>query len=121
MDTGIHKSGYYWEDISWSLKIKVKGGNIAIVCIILAYKSKVVNVEDYTLKLYPIINNNNGSPRKDNNCGDNSSTFPPDDGHLWKNVIPEDTYLSSNNIPESRDSILYSLHIYGKIYIRYTK
>ena len=26
IDTGIQKSKYYWVDVSWSIKIKLKGG-----------------------------------------------------------------------------------------------
>ena len=64
MDTGIHKSKYNCSDVSWSLKIKVKGGNIAIFYIMVAYKLKVANVEDDTLNLSSIIQNNNVCPSK---------------------------------------------------------
>ena len=31
MNNGIHKSKYHWADVSWSIKIKVKGGNNTII------------------------------------------------------------------------------------------
>ena len=46
---------------------------MAIVYILLSYKSKVVHVEDDTLNFSLIRNNNNGYPRTDNNYGDYSS------------------------------------------------
>ena len=66
---------------------------------VLSYKSKLMHVEDDTLSLQTIRQNRNGYPRKDNNGGDDSSSFLTDDGHLWDTVIPENTYLSSNNTP----------------------
>ena len=38
MDTGMHKSKYHWSDVSWSIKIKVKEGNVKIFYIMVAYK-----------------------------------------------------------------------------------
>ena len=35
---------------------------------------------------------------------------------MWDTVISESIYLSSNTIPESRDSVLSSIRIYGKKY-----
>ena len=37
MYTGIQKQKYYWADISLSLKIKVKGEDIAIFYTVLSY------------------------------------------------------------------------------------
>ena len=68
-----------------------------------AYKSKVIHVEDYTINLSPIRHNSNGYSRKDNYCGDRYNKFTPDDGHLWDTVIPDNTYISSNRITESVD------------------
>ena len=37
MNYFVHKSKYQWLDVSWSNKIKVKGGNISIANIMVAY------------------------------------------------------------------------------------
>ena len=113
MDTSIHKSKYHRAYVYWSIKINAKGGNITIVYTMVAYKSKVIHVEDYTLNFSPIRQNTNGSPSKDTNCGDDSSTSIPDDWQLWDTVIPENTDLSSNKKFEIRDSVLSPLHISG--------
>ena len=65
MDTGIHKSKYHWEDVSLSINIKVKEGNIPIVYSMLSYKLKVMHVEEDKLNLYPIRHNRNVYPGKD--------------------------------------------------------
>ena len=41
MDTGMHKSKYNWADVSWRIKIKVKGDNIEIIYTMINYKLKV--------------------------------------------------------------------------------
>ena len=79
-----------------------------------------MNVEDDTLKCLPTRQNRNGYPRKDNNCGDNSSKFISDDGNLWDTFIPENKHLGSNIIPENRDSFLSYLHITGTKYRIYS-
>ena len=73
-----------------------------------------MHVEYHTLNAHPIIKKSNEYPREDRNFGDYSSTFITYDGHLCDIVIPENTDLKSNNIPEIRDSVLSSLHIAGK-------
>ena len=70
-------------------------------------------VEDDNLNLSPVRQNSNGYPKKDSSCGDDYSTFNPDDGHWWDTVIPDNTYVSSNDITEGRDSVLSSIHIYS--------
>ena len=49
IDTGIKKSKYHWEDFSWSIKIKVKGGKIETMYNMAPYKSKMMHVEDYRI------------------------------------------------------------------------
>ena len=51
-------------DVSRSIKIKVKGGNIKTMYNIIPYKSKMVNVEDGILKISSIIKKINAYPRK---------------------------------------------------------
>ena len=53
-----------WQMFPLSLKINVKGGNTAIVYIVVAYKSKVMHVDYDTLNLFHIRHNINGYPRK---------------------------------------------------------
>ena len=55
------------------MRIKVKGENIETMYNIIPYKSKVINVESYILNFSPIIQNRNAYPRKENDCGDDSS------------------------------------------------
>ena len=57
MDTGIHKPKYYCAYISWIIMIKVKVESIATVYNMVAYKLKVMNVEDDILKFSPITKN----------------------------------------------------------------
>ena len=78
-----------------------------------AYKLKVIHVEDYTINFSPIRQNINGYTMKYNNCGDYSSKFIPDYGNLWDTVIHENTDISSNRIPEIRNSVLSYLHSAG--------
>ena len=73
-------------------------------------------LKNCTLNFLPIRQNSNVHLRKYNNCGDDSSNFLPYYGHLWYTVVPENTYLSSNNIPESIYSVLPFLRIAGKKY-----
>ena len=47
-------------------------------------------------------------------------TILPDDGHLGDTVIPENTDLSSNKIPEIRYLLLSSINIYGAKYRIYS-
>ena len=77
-------------------------------------------LKNCTLNFLPIRQNSNVHLRKYNNCGDDSSTFIPDDGNLWDIVIPDNTNISSNSIPETRYSVLYSLHISGTKYRFYS-
>ena len=80
-----------------------------------AYKSKVAYVEYYTPIFYLITNNRNKYPREELFC-DYSSEFCPYDGHLCDTSIPENTYISSNEIIEIRYFFLSSLHISGTKY-----
>ena len=57
---------------------------------------------------------------KEKKCGYHYSTIIPDDVNLWYTVISENTDLSSNNITESKDLVLSSLHISGPRYRIYS-
>ena len=76
-----------------------------------AYKSKLIRVEDDTLNFSPIRYNSDSYPREDNKCGGYYSVVFTYDGHLWDTFISENTYIRNNIIPEIRDSVLSSLHI----------
>ena len=108
---GIHKPKYHWENVSWNILIKVRGGNIASVSNILPYKSKVIHVEDYILNFDPLIQNINYYPREENNCGDDSSMSLLNYYHFWDTIIAGNIYLSSNDILGIIDSALSSLHV----------
>ena len=60
-------------------------------------------------------------PSSDKICGDCYSIVIPDDNNLRDTIIPENTYPSSNNILESRDLVLSSLHIYDVKYSIYSR
>ena len=47
--------------------------------------------------------------------------FLPDDGNLCDTIVSENTDLRINNIPESIDSVIYSLHIGGTKYRIYSQ
>ena len=111
MDAGIHESKYHWGDVSWNIKINVKGVNIAIVVTMVAYKLKVMHNEYDTLNFWLIRQNSNSYPREENNCGDDSSIFILDYDHLFGTIIDGNTYIISNNIMESRYSVLSYIHI----------
>ena len=64
IDTGVYRSKYHWEDVSWSIKIKVKGGNIAIVYIMVAYRLKVMHDEYYILNFSSTRQNRHFYPIK---------------------------------------------------------
>ena len=51
------------------------------------YKLEVVHVEYDILNLSPSIKKINSYPRKENNCGDESSIFLLDDEHLGDTII----------------------------------
>ena len=53
----------YWKGVSLSIKMNTKGGNMEIVYNMVAYKSKVIHVENYTLNSSPIRHNSNAYPR----------------------------------------------------------
>ena len=72
IDTSKHKSKYHWKYHSCSIKTSINGENIAIVYSMLSYKLKVNNFEYDTLNFHPIIQNNNGYPRVDNNYVDDT-------------------------------------------------
>ena len=89
----------YWNtqaNVSWSIKIKVKGGNIEIVYTMLAYNFKVRHDEDDTLDLFIRIQNSNAYPRELKNWGKNSSLFLPDNRRLCDTFTAENTDLSRN-------------------------
>ena len=75
----------------------------------ISYKSKAMHVEDDIINLSPIRQKINPYPRKENNCGDDSSMVLLYDGHLSDTIISGDTYLSGNGIVEIRDLVLSSL------------
>ena len=79
-----------------------------------------MQVKDDKLNLSPIRQNRNDYPREYNNCGDDSSRFIPDNGHLCDNIIPDNKYLISSKIPGSRDLVLSFLHICGEKYRIYS-
>ena len=86
-----------------------------IVYNLVAYKSKVMHIEDDTLKLSP-IRQKRKPPREDNNGSDDSSIFLTDDRHLHETAILDNIDLGSNNITEIIDSSLPSYHISGEKY-----
>ena len=63
--------------------------------------------------LLPIMNNNNVYPRVDNKCGGGSCDILPGYGYWCETVVPENTIFRRNNYPNSKTSILLSLHIGG--------
>ena len=67
--------------------------------IMVPYKLKVKNVEDDKINFSPIRQNIKYCPRKDNNCGDESSMVILDDGQLRGPVIYENIDIISNKIP----------------------
>ena len=77
------------------------------------YNLKVMNVEDDMINLPPIRQNRNAYPRGENNFGDDSSMVILDERNLCDTVIAENEYLVSNDITESRDSVLSYIHIGG--------
>ena len=79
-------------------------------------KLKVMHNEDDKINFYPMRQNGRVYPREENNMGDNSSIFLPYEWNLCDTIIVENTDLRSNNIPESIDSVIYYLHIFGTTY-----
>ena len=77
-----------------------------IVYNMLTYKYKTTDVEDDPPSLSPIRKKINAYTRQDKNGCDNSSAFLPYDRPLSNTVIPENTDLIRNNIPEIRYSVL---------------
>ena len=57
-----------------------------------------MRVEHDTLNLSPMRHIINAYPTGENNCGDDSSLLPPNDGHLCDTIISDNTDLSSNKI-----------------------
>ena len=76
IDTGIHKSKYHWAYVSWSIKIKVKEGNVIIMSNMIPYKLKMMHVEDFIQIFSPIRQNIHAYPREETNCCDDSTFFP---------------------------------------------
>ena len=64
IDTSIQKSKIYSSDISWSIRIKVKGDNIETMYNMILYNWKVMQIGYDILNLSPIIQNINEYPRK---------------------------------------------------------
>ena len=81
------------------------------------YKLKMMHVEDDILNFSPIIHNRNNYPRKYNNCVDDSSMVILYDENLGDTIVAGNTYLSINNIPESRYSFLPYPRISSKKYM----
>ena len=77
------------------------------------YKLKVTHDEDDTLIFSPTRKNGKAYPREENNLGDDSSMFIPDDGNFCDTIIAKNKDLSSNNILERIDSVLSSVYIDG--------
>ena len=63
MYNGIQKQKYHWSDVSWIIKIKVKGKNIELIYNMVPYKLEVMYVEDDILELSRIIHNRNEYPK----------------------------------------------------------
>ena len=84
-----------------------------IVYNMISYKLKVRQIEHDSLNVYPTRQNGNAYPDEYNKCGYDSSTIIIDDGHLGDTLIPENTDIVRNNIPEDRYLVLYYFHIYG--------
>ena len=61
-----------------------------------------------------MIHNINAYSRSENNCGDDSIMFLPDDKHLCDTLISENTDLIRNQIYKRIYSVLSSLHIGGE-------
>ena len=79
---------------------------------IIPYKSKVMHAEDDNILTFsPTRHKINAYPRKENNCGDNSSMVLLDDKHLGDTTISGNTHLRGNIIMERRDLVLSSLYI----------
>ena len=78
------------------------------------YKLKLMNDEDDTLNFSTMRQNYKAYPREENNLGDDSSRFLLDYRNLCDTIIDDITYLSSNNIHEIIDSVLFPLHIVGE-------
>ena len=64
MYTGFQKPQHHWADVSWSIKIKVKGVNIVIVYTMVAYGFNFMHDEDDVLNLSPMRWNTNDHPRE---------------------------------------------------------
>ena len=88
-------------------------GNTEITYNMVAYKSRVIHVEYDTLNFCPTIYNRNAYPEEYNNVGYDSSMILIYYGNMGDTVIPENKYISSNNIHDSRDFFLFSIQIYG--------
>ena len=79
-------------------------------------ESKVMHIEDDILNFSPIRQNRNTYPSKEKNCGGRSSMVILDNNNLCYTIISGNKDLSSNNIPESRYSVLPYPHISGTKY-----
>ena len=75
------------------------------------YKSKVIHVEDGMINVFPIRNNRNVYPSKQNICGDDSSTVLINDEHLGDTIIATNSGISRKIIMESRQLVVSYLHI----------
>ena len=81
----------------------------------------MTHVEDDTLTFSPIRQNINSYAKEDKNWGDNSSTVLLDDGNLCDTVIADNTYISSNRIPEIQYLVLSFIPICGDKYSIYSR
>ena len=74
-----------------------------------AYKSEVRHIEYDTINFYPTRYNRNVYLDEYKNFGDYFSMDILYDRHLGDTLVPENTDLVRNKIPEGRDSLLSSL------------
>ena len=79
----------------------------------LAYKLKVIHVEDDTINVLPVRNNDSTYPRVYNNHGDDYGTVLPEYGYVFCNGVPDKGGFIISNITTSTDLVLLSLHIGG--------
>ena len=81
-----------------------------------AYKLKVIHVEDYTLNYIPISQNGSAYSRIENNYGNDSKTVLLYDRYLCGTGTPKKLSVRSNIITTSIYLVLLSLHIVGTKY-----
>ena len=76
-----------------------------------AYKLKLMPVEDDAITFFPIRYKDNSCSMEDEKIGDYSVTVIPDGGYFCGTGLPEKTVFRSNNI----NKIIYSVIIYFHI------